>query len=231
MPPPGDPPVEEPGVGYRVVALDGMGVLYREGDDVNQLLIPFARQRGAHASDEDIADKVRLLSLGRLTSTDFWREIGVQGDPDELDSAYLTAHQLSPGVVRYLRGLRDRGVRVACITNDSATWASKLRTGHSLDHLIDPWVVSGSVGVRKPDAPIYEVLRRITGEAPANILIVDDNLDNLDAAQALGFGTQWFAPDGKPAAARGHQILSGFEGFHPVDSVDGVQAESGAGER
>lgn len=221
--PPPEPeprPVTEQTAGYRVVALDGMGVLYREGDDIRRLLVPFARERGTTASDEDIVDKARLLSLGRMTPADFWQAIGVAGDPNELDAAYLAKHQLSPGVVRYLRALRDNDIRTACITNDAAAWAMKLRNGHSLEGLIDPWVVSGSVGVRKPEQPLFEVLRRVTGEAPSNILLIDDDLDNLDAARDLGFGTRWFSTDGDRSEARGHEVLRGFEGFNPVDTLD-----------
>ena len=213
---------------YRVVALDGPGVLYREGDDIRQLLVPFARERGSTAAPEEIADKARLLSLGRLTPADFWRVIGVDGDPNELDSAYLATHQLTTGVVRYLRSLRDREIRVACITNDSAAWAMKLRGGHSLDGLIDPWVVSGSVGVRKPDAPLFEVLRRVTGEPTSAILVIDDDLDNLDAARDLGFGTRWFTLDGHRAEARGHEVMRGFEGVDPVDTGEVTLSEERA---
>ncbi len=203
---------------FRVVALDGPGVLYKEGDDIRQLLVPFARERGSTATADDVADKARLLSLGRLTPADFWKAIGVDGDPNELDSAYLATHQLSSGVVRYLRGLRSREVRAACVTNDSAAWAMKLRSSHSLDGLIDPWVVSGSVGVRKPDAPLFEVLRRVTGEAPSAILVIDDDLDNLDAARDLGFATRWFTRDGERDEARGHEIMRGFDAFAPTDT-------------
>ena len=210
---------------FRVVALDGMGVLYREGDDVNKLLVPFARQHGSIVPDEEIVLRARQLSLGRMTSADFWQAIGVAGDPNQLDADYLALHQLTPGVVRYLRALRDSGVRAACITNDAAAWAMKLRSGHSLEGLIDPWVVSGSVGVRKPDAPLYEVLRRVTGEPRSAILIVDDDLDNLDAAAALGFGTAWFSAAGGDTDARGHRIIRSFEGFSAVDTMDIVLEE------
>jgi len=215
-------PATEQTAGYRVVALDGMGVLYREGDDIRRLLVPFARERGSTASEEEIADKARLLSLGRMTPADFWKAIGVEGDPNELDSAYLANFQLTPGVVRYLRALRDAEIRAACITNDAAAWAMKLRHGHSLDRLVDPWVVSGSVGVRKPDQPLFEVLRRVTGEAPSNILLIDDDLDNLDAARELGFGTRWFSAHGDRSEARGHEVLRGFEGFSARDTLDVV---------
>ncbi len=193
-----------------VVALDGMGVLYREGDDINQLLVPFVRERGSDASHDRIVAGARSMSLGRITAADFWAGVGVEGDPNELDDAYLNRFHLSPGVVKFLRYLRENGVQVACVTNDSTEWATKLRRKHSLDTLIDPWIVSGAVGVRKPDQPIYEVLRRITQAAPSTILVVDDDLDNLDAARKLGFRTAWFAPDASNDDARQHAILRSF---------------------
>lgn len=194
----------------RVIALDGMGVLYREGNDTQKLLLPFVREMGSLASEQDIVRGSRLLSLGRLTPADFWKGIGLTGDPNELDDAYLALHQLTPGVVAFLRSLRTKGVRVAVITNDSSVWANKLRKRHSLDGLIDPWIVSGSVGVRKPDRPVYEVLRRLTEQPAGLILVVDDELDNLDAAKSYGFQTAWFAPDAAAEDARGHQILRSF---------------------
>ncbi|MEM7324565.1 MAG: HAD-IA family hydrolase [Actinomycetota bacterium] len=216
-------PVES-STGYRVVALDGMGVLYREGDDVHNLLIPFARERGSAVPDDEIVVKARQLSLGRMTPADFWKLIGVEGDPNELDTAYLATHQLMPGVVKYLRSLRDSGLRVACITNDAAAWATKLRGSHSLEGLVDPWVVSGSVGVRKPDAPLFEVLRRVVGEPAGSILVVDDDLANLDTARDMGFGTAWFSADGERADARGHEL---FRSFDAVTIVSEASEEDG----
>ena len=214
--------------GYRVVALDGMGVLYREGDDVRNLLIPFARERGSNVADEDIIVKARLLSLGRMTPADFWRVIGVEGDANELDVAYLALHQLMPGVVKYLRSLRDSGVRAACITNDAAAWATKLRAGHSLEGLVDPWVVSGSVGVRKPDRPLFEVLRRVIGEPAASILVIDDDLANLDTARDMGFGTAWFSADGERADANGHELFRSFDAVNIASEVSEDEGQAAA---
>lgn len=199
-----------------VVALDGMGVLYREGQDISEILLPFVREMGSEVTSDEVVSRARALSLGRLTPADFWRMIGVDGDPDELDEAYLSRIQLAPGVVAFLRDLRERGVQVACITNDNTVWANKLRARHSLDGLIDPWVISGAVGVRKPDWPIFEVLRRVTRQSPTTILVVDDNLDNLDAAREFGYQTAWFAPDGDPAGSRNHAILRSFNVADPA---------------
>ena len=225
-----EPEIEEES-SYKVVALDGMGVLYRESDDVNELLIPFARERGSTVTDEEIRVKMRQLSLGRLTPAEFWQVIDVEGEPNELDSAYLSTHQLMPGVVKYLRSVRDGGVRAACITNDAAAWAMKLRAGQSLEGLIDPWVISGSVGVRKPDAPLFEVLRRVTGEQPSAILIIDDDLENLDAARELGFGTAWFSAEADKAQARGHDLFRNFDAMAAATgTVTGTLAGAANGE-
>ena len=198
-------------VGPRVVALDGLGVLYRQSEDASRVLIPFARERAATVTDDEIEAKARLLELGRITTGQFWSAIGVTEDAEALDAAYLAQLQLTPGVVKYLRSLRSRGVRVACITNEAAEWAARLKDAHNLSDLIDPWVVSGVVGVRKPDRSIFEVLRRTTGESPAAILVVDDDLEVLDGARDLGFATAWFAPSGTPESARGHHLIRRFD--------------------
>lgn len=207
--------------GPRVVALDGLGVLYGRGD-APRLLISFSRERASRVTDEEIEAKARQAELGRITTAEFWAAIGVDGDPNALDADYLAQRQLSSGVVRYLRGLRDRGIRLACITNDAPEWASRLKVGHSLDGVIETWVISGTVGVRKPNRSIFEVLRRVTGEPPWAIQLIDDELDNLDAARDFGFDTVWFSADGSRDDARGHKILRSFGAVddYPADAPE-----------
>lgn len=223
------PPAGEAGEGTaptppKVVALDAMGVLYREGDDVRRLLIPFARQRGSLLPDAELVDRARALSLGRITPAQFWAGIGVEGNPNELDQEYLSLHQLNPGVVRFLRALRERQIRAACVTNDAAAWAAALRRRHSLDSLIDLWVISGAVGVRKPDPPIFEALRRLAQVPVGDIMIIDDDRANLDAARNLGFRTAWFAPDGDQDQAGGHAVLRSLDvSGSPDQTANGTQ--------
>lgn len=222
------PPQKETEPPYRVVAIDAMGVLYREADDISTLLIPFIRERSTLTlSDDEIEAKARALSLGRLTTGQFWTLVGVPGEATALDSAYLAHHQLMPGVIKYLRAQRARGVQVACVTNNAAAWSQALKANHDLEGLVHPWVVSGSVGARKPDNAIFEVLRRVTGEPSEKILVLDDDLDMLDIAREQGFVTAWFAPDGLGDDARGHKLIRNFDTAieDPAESEVGVRAE------
>ena len=60
-------------------------------------------------------------------------------------------------------------------------------------------VVSAEEGVIKPERRIYEIVLQRTGLAAADLLFVDDNPDNIAAAEALGFHTHLFSD---PAALR-----------------------------
>ncbi len=195
----------------KAVILDGMGVLYREGDDINKLLIPFVRSRGSIQTNDEIWSKARAMSLGRLTANQFWKDVGLTEEATVLDREYVSNHQLSPGVVRYMRALRANDVRVGCVVNGATTWAEGLRVAHSLGTLIDPWIVSGSVGVRKPDGPLLEVVRRLCELPPGLIRIVDDDLDILDTVRSHGYLTAWYNPDGTAEESRGHALMKSFD--------------------
>ncbi|WP_327090813.1 HAD-IA family hydrolase [Nonomuraea sp. NBC_01738] len=50
----------------------------------------------------------------------------------------------------------------------------------------DAVVSSAKVGVAKPDARIYEIAAETAGAEPGRCLFIDDRLDNVEAARALG---------------------------------------------
>ena len=60
-------------------------------------------------------------------------------------------------------------------------------------------VVSGVEGVIKPEPRIYQIACERTGFEPGQMLFIDDNRANIDAARTLGFDTHLFE---NPAALR-----------------------------
>ena len=48
------------------------------------------------------------------------------------------------------------------------------------------YVVSGRVGLMKPDAAIYDLVCRTGGFHPGDAVFIDDNLPNVEAARAFG---------------------------------------------
>ncbi|MCL1922605.1 MAG: hypothetical protein FWG15_01830 [Propionibacteriaceae bacterium] len=56
-------------MGIKVLALDAMGVIYRHADDVEELLIPYLRDRGCVVPTAQIEELYHRCSLGQISST------------------------------------------------------------------------------------------------------------------------------------------------------------------
>ena len=155
-----------------VLALDAMGVIYDHGDDVNELLVPYVRSLGCTLTEDEINAYYIQCSLGRTTSTQLWGELGVANRANDID--YVSRHRLTPGVMDVLRMAKTREWTLACLSNDVAEWSLLLRRRFVLEGLITEWVISGEVGCRKPEWPIYENLIESVGVSGKGIVFVDD---------------------------------------------------------
>ena len=98
-----------------------------------------------------------------------------------------------------MHDLAARGVAQYGLTNmSSESWPGVQAMSPVFGHFRDV-VVSAEEGVIKPERRIYEIVLQRTGLAAADLLFVDDNADNIAAAEALGFHTHLFDD---PAALR-----------------------------
>jgi putative hydrolase of the HAD superfamily len=184
----------------RWVVLDAKGVLYRHGQDVDDLLIPYARGRGSEASAERIRASYLEASVGEITSKELWAKVGVTSS--NADEDYCELHELNPGVREFLA---SHGVRLVCLSNDVSEWAAILRRRFAIQGAFEDWIISGDVGIRKPDPRIYEMVSRRLGVGGDRLMFVDDRPCNLDAAAERGWFTVQFG--GEPA---GHRLVQGF---------------------
>merc|ERR1740139_92383 len=82
--------------------------------------------------------------------------------------------------------LPGAGVPMAAMSNYPAPWAAWVEHAVGLSQLV-PWAfVSGDVGLRKPSPEAYLAALKAVGRRPDEVVFVDDNKANCDAAQALG---------------------------------------------
>jgi HAD superfamily hydrolase (TIGR01549 family) len=85
---------------------------------------------------------------------------------------------------------------VWCLSNDLSELAKKLRDRFKLGRYFRGFVISGDVGLRKPDARIFQHLLRLLDVSASYAVFVDDNTKNLEAASKLGFKTILFNTGG-----------------------------------
>ncbi len=96
------------------------------------------------------------------------------------------ASQIQPEMLALIAELRQRGLRTGLLSN---SWGSRDSYPYDmLDELFDDAVISGEVGMRKPEERIFHLAAQRLGVAPAEAIFVDDVEGNIVAAKALGFG-------------------------------------------
>ncbi len=92
-----------------------------------------------------------------------------------------------PESVKLLKQVKEEGYKVYGLTNWSAETFPITYARYDFFRLFDGIVVSGEEKVIKPDPRIFCILLERYGLKAEESVFIDDNPDNAEAAQALGF--------------------------------------------
>lgn len=96
------------------------------------------------------------------------------------------------GSVAILRELGDRGMPVYALSNWSAEKFPVARARFPFLDWFDGIVISGDVGIAKPDPRIFQLLLDRHGLDPRSTVYIDDHEPNIAAAGHLGMVTLTF---------------------------------------
>jgi phosphoglycolate phosphatase len=108
---------------------------------------------------------------------------------------------LYDGVVDGLVGLKDLGLRLACVTNKPFEFVTPLLQRFSLENYFDFAIGGDTVPFKKPHpGQLLEACRR-WGLAPAQVLAVGDSINDAQAARAAGMRV-YLVPYGYNEGAR-----------------------------
>lgn len=151
----------------------------------------FAQLMHEWLGDGAAANPAHELETGRLTAAEFevllaQRLRGVDsGDgpaADGLLTRMFAGFRAAAGMYDVLRTARRHGLATALLSN---SWGNEYdRDGW--DDLFDVVVISGEVGLRKPDPAIYTHTARELALDPARCVFVDDLAVNVRGAAAVG---------------------------------------------
>lgn len=132
-----------------------------------------------------------LVETGRIPSAEFERRMaGVLSEglhrpiaADGLVSRMMADLKPDDRMLEAVRRVREAGIPTALCSNswDTAHYADNLRGG-----LFDVVVISGEVGLRKPDPEIFQLTADRLGLPPAACVFVDDHPANVRAAERVG---------------------------------------------
>ena len=96
------------------------------------------------------------------------------------------------GSARLVRDLLSAGVRVLGLTNWSAETFHHAEPAAPVIGLLEDVLVSGQVGIAKPDPRIFRLLASRYALEPGRTVFTDDSAPNVAAAAAEGFDAVLF---------------------------------------
>ena len=127
------------------------------------------------------------------------RHLGLELDERacrSLSDAYLRL-QAYPEVPDALRALRDRGLKLAILSNGSPHSIDAVVTNAGLRNSFDHLLSVDPVRVYKPDNRAYELAEQTFGVGRREILFVSSNAWDATGARYFGFPTCWINRGGK----------------------------------
>jgi putative hydrolase of the HAD superfamily len=164
-----------------------------------------ARNTGAYPTIED-STRAIILAAGLPDDPEMVR-LWVETDTRLMQEA-VELHLDSLPTVRTLRERGDATVLVSNCGPDTRLLVDRFQ----LETEFDSVILSFEIGVRKPEAEIYEAALRSVGAPPEDALFVDDQVDYCDGARALGIDTRLILrpgaqPDSYTASTDGHLVI------------------------
>ncbi len=192
------------------VVFDMMGVIFEAADDVNDLLVPYIQEKDSSVSSEKINELYRKASLGKISSYDFWSQLGFENDYPDIEKDYLdSCLKLDVEFLNIARFLKE-SYPLAVLSNDIKEWSSYLRSKFGLDELFKVVVISGEVGYRKPDRKIYTILLDRIHGSPSSCILIDDRSKNLRTASQLEMKTIKFLQEEEASDSSGDFEITSF---------------------
>ncbi len=137
-------------------------------------------------SSPETRAELRRLETAAITADEFGRHIGPLlgvAETDGLMGRIFAGIGPEPAMVDAVRTARGAGIRTGLISNSVGT---DIYDRDVLDELFDAIVISGEVGLHKPQPEIFRLGAERVGLPPERCIFVDDLRENCAGAEAVG---------------------------------------------
>ena len=177
--------------------------------------LPLERFESLYWADRHAYDE------GKLTGLAFWQKLL---DEAELKLPSSTIEELNlwdarmwttqnPAMLAWQEQLKQRGLLTAILSNMGDNVLANIEREFAWIHRFDVLVWSFQLHMAKPDPAIYLHTLKELGVEPAEMLFLDDKIENIEAARALGIQAILFST---VVRLRSDLIAHGFDAELPL---------------
>jgi epoxide hydrolase-like predicted phosphatase len=134
---------------------------------------------------------VHRMETGEITVEEFSQGLaavlsersGVHVPHEDLVQRLFSRLEYDEAMFAAVTAARRAGVKTALLSN---SWGSENYPHERFEQTFDAVVISGEVGLRKPDPEIFHLAARRLGVAPRDCVFIDDLDRNIEVAEQLG---------------------------------------------
>jgi HAD superfamily hydrolase (TIGR01509 family) len=132
-------------------------------------------------------DWCSAIDEGQLSGDEVWQKLGhlVLVPPQQVRQEWFSFAEINSEVVDAIERLRQT-YQIGLCTNAGWSFVRELLQAHNLDRLFDEIVISSEVHAVKPGDRILRIALDRLQTQPDESVFVDDNAENVRAAQAIG---------------------------------------------
>ncbi len=142
-------------------------------------------------------DVSRAAFVGAADAPDVWRHVARELQLDAVDASAIArdfwiGDSVNAGHIALIESLRGR-FKLGILSN--AWHDMRARDASRIDFgMFDEVVYSCEEKLRKPDPAIYARALKRLGSTPEETLFIDDFVENIEAARAVGLRAIWYQP-------------------------------------
>ncbi len=183
----------------KILLLDMYGVIIKESKGY---FIPYTYEHFPESEYDKITKVFRQdkcftkAQLGQITSDEFLSMLGYENTEESMQDYlknYLTLdEQFVPFAERY-----SEKYDFYLLSNDVSEWSEFLTEYHQINSYFCDKIVSGDVGMKKPDKDIFLLTIERLNCRPEDCIFVDNSVKNLLVAEEVGMQTVLFNRDGE----------------------------------
>ncbi len=181
----------------RAVLLDADGVVQRTKSDWRTMmayLIPPDADIDAFMSDFFTAEAPSLVGKGNLEA-DLERMLSKWNSTASLSKALDVFRMIEPytDVLAIVRSIRHNRTTCHIASNQNPYRAAYMSRELGYNQLFDSEYYSCHLGCQKPDTAFFQtIMDNLEVSRPDDLIFVDDNVRNVEAAIALGINALYF---------------------------------------
>ena len=162
--------------------------------DFDYMIAARAIAAKANASAEAVFNVIHGSPLlvrfehGHITNEEFYREVcaatGFRGSYDEFAPLFGDIFSAMPQMIELHGALKTKGVPTYIFSNTNTIAVGHIRNRFPFFSGFTGYIYSYEHGAMKPEAKLYEVVEKQSGQRQAEILYLDDRPENIAAGKA-----------------------------------------------